>query len=219
MAVVITQAGIAIPNGTIIRVTNFCYQNGQMAMPSVHYQMTSPGGVGIFNLGDAAFSFQTNFASAAKARLSTGVVLTGTKAAIVSLVNKGQPGIATDGSAGTNGTVSLPGQVTGLVHLASDLGGKKGRGRVYLPFPTVGEQDTDNTPSSVFVAGWNAWAGDISTIFTCTGPGGATMVATGVIWHKETGDYSFLNGSYVKKLYATQRRRGDYGRSNAGTIT
>ena len=86
MAVVITQAGIAIPNGTIIRVTNFCYQNGQMAMPSVHYQMTSPGGVGIFNLGDAAFSFQTNFASAAKARLSTGVVLTGTKAAIVSLV-------------------------------------------------------------------------------------------------------------------------------------
>lgn len=219
MSVVITQAGGTVLNGDIIRATYFNFQNNQMSMPSVYFQLFNFSGVGVITLGDVASQLETRWSTFGAPRMSTSVAFVGTKASLVSRTPKPQPGIATDTTMGALAGKSLPAQVTGLLHLATTTGGRKGRGRVYLPFPNIGENDSDNTPTAGFVTGWNFFGADILSFIIIPALSGASCLATGVLWHAETGDYSFLNAAYCKKLYATQRRRGDYGRINADVIT
>lgn len=117
--------------------------------------------------------------------------------------------------AGTEALPTLPLQTAGLLSFATDTGGKKYRGRCYIPFVARSYQtsSTSGDPSVAFqtqmeTIGAAVVAGDTIIV------GGATIsVEYGLhpvgdpVWSKYTS-YKYHD------RWATQRRRGSFGKQN-----
>lgn len=129
---------------------------------------------------------------------------------------------AVDGfpGAGTAGTPGLSRQTCGLITFRTDVAGPRGRGRTYLPFPAVADQDVPDGP----VAGYRVRAAAIVTALE--GTGGSTVITSGadvifinfVHWSKKYGTMDLFTPSTVSTKWATLRKRGSFGRANASPV-
>jgi hypothetical protein len=72
----------------------------------------------------------------------------------------------------------------------------------------------DGIPSATYIS--NAQAlGNVLSIPTGAIPNGAgSLNMSPVIWHRSTNTFTLINGYVVRPKFATQRRRGDFGRVN-----
>jgi hypothetical protein len=115
---------------------------------------------------------------------------------------------------GTAGASPMPKQIAGIFSKITAFGGRAMRGRVYVPFPT----DLDNSsPSDAPTVGYmtrlGAFAANVvATTAVTGGAGNASMVP--VIYHRVSGNVDIIIGATARQKWATQRRRGDYGRPN-----
>lgn len=218
MAITIAQAGGTAQNLDIVRLTNFAYRNGQMAMPSFALALSFQAGTPT-TYGEIAQYYQAALETNCAAVLHTGVHMTGSKCSCLNRVPRPQAGIATSTQHGTDASLTVPTQVTGLCHLATVFAGPAGRGRYYIPFPGEDAVDTDDTPTAAWVAVWQAYfdANSITNVIHNTA-GTGEIRADMVLYHRATGTSTYLNSVYVKKMFATQKRRGDYGKLNADAI-
>jgi hypothetical protein len=125
-------------------------------------------------------------------------------------------------AAGTGGTVALPRQVAGITHWSTIFAGQQFRGRSYWPFPSLTADVGDGTPTNAYIA-------LISTIsagllnFTTVGTGGNTATVQMVMVHGPnkagiTPPPSLLVSATEEGKWATQRRRGSFGRPNVSPI-
>lgn len=110
----------------------------------------------------------------------------------------------------------LPKQTTGLVTLVSTLPGRSGRGRIYIPFPSEFSNEVNGTPSAAYMAALEAfctlWETG-RTIVSLVNPGATTTVRYGV-FSQLLQLFSVAANAICKDVWATQRRRGDYGNAN-----
>lgn len=110
---------------------------------------------------------------------------------------------------------ALPRQDCGLITLRTNLVGRANRGRFYVPFPST----IDNLPSGEPVPGYVIRLGTMALVIlqtvTVGGAGGGTAQLTPVIFHRKTGLVTSLVNFVVRTSWATQRRRGSFGRPNA----
>ncbi len=124
--------------------------------------------------------------------------------------------------AGTGGAVPMPKQVTAIIGFLSDRPGPSGRGRIYVPFPP---QDGDN--------GSGAVSGPFGLVLDAIGNelevgrslsvGGRSAVLVRAIVHgpDKDGVYPLPSGvtdHRVDGFWATQKRRGSFGRQNFSPI-
>lgn len=126
------------------------------------------------------------------------------------------PEVKADAGAGTGttGSASLPKQVSGLVTWYTPFAGRKGRGRSYLPFPSVEYNGSRGAPSLAYIENVNTIAILLGGPIAVT-EGGRSCSITPVLWHRRTLIYDNIIGYRVNQNWATQRRRGDLGRPNA----
>lgn len=117
---------------------------------------------------------------------------------------------------GTAGTTPLPSQTCGIYTLQTPFAGRKYRGRSYIPFPDYADSLMGAIPIPT-----GAYFGKVADIATvCSGSeivttgGGATTIEWGV-WHRATGTITLNTDFRVTQKWATQRRRGNFGRPNA----
>jgi hypothetical protein len=206
-----------IVNGNILRVTIVCSQTNQVSLNRMHY--IASGVAGTPTDLQVATAADTAFAAAMKAIIPLTATYRGCMCQIVS---PNVPMFVTQSSnanAGTGGfgTTPMPAQVCGLITWLSVFAGRTGHGRFYAPFPAIGAATSGETPSAGYVTNLGTLAAAINGFTTVAG-GGNSVTLQQCNWNQLHGFQHAFTGYVVRPRWATQKRRGDYGRANVSPI-
>lgn len=204
--------------GDFYRVTHVCQQAEQIGLMVSHWRVGSlvvPGPTD----EEVAKTMDTLFGATIKALVSTQTTYRGTLAQKVFplpvLARAQSTLIPGPGTAVGN---TLPRQTAGLIWLSTAIAGRAGRGRKYAPFPAAGDDQADGTPT----ADYRIRLLTLATLFgepqTIVGVlGNANVVPC--IWHRANPALSpLITTSGIRTVWATQRRRGSFGRPNTSPI-
>ncbi len=119
---------------------------------------------------------------------------------------------------GTAGATALPKQAAGLLSLYTGFRGKHYRGRVYLPFPSSTDDTGDGSPTAGYVTRLGNLGTALLSVVTATS--GASSAQFNAVTY--TKNVLFPPQAYTsfaaRGAFATQKRRGDYGRINVSPI-
>lgn len=107
-----------------------------------------------------------------------------------------------------------PSQASGLISFRTLYGKPSGRGRIYIPFPSVTSNGADGLPITDYVEDLqvlaNFFAANIPVALTTQ-----SVVLVGIIANSVgSGPTKDITNAIGVKKWATQRRRGSYGRQN-----
>jgi hypothetical protein len=126
---------------------------------------------------------------------------------------------------GTAGAVHLPKQTCGLISYVDGLSGRAHRGRMYVPFPSSADNVADGVPTVGYVVNLGALLTALLVPIIVVGAGGNTTIQPGLYHRAKVGpppvpqSITILSGPPTPStLWATQRRRGDYGRPNRAPL-
>jgi hypothetical protein len=110
--------------------------------------------------------------------------------------------------------------VSACLTLLTGLAGRKFRGRLFLPFPGPADSTvTQNpVPTDAYVGKLTNFGVNVVSSFDIDDGAGNTAHLSPIIYHRSGGGSSLVIGFRANKLWATQRRRGDYGRPNLPPI-
>jgi hypothetical protein len=134
--------------------------------------------------------------------------------------------VAADAVAGAGaGAVTgdpMPPQTSGLLNFQSVFAGQRNRGRFYMPFPGQTDDSGGGSPSAGYIARLLILGGIVG-VGLGVAAGGRTATLVRVLAHgkDKLGLYHLptpVTAYYVGTGWATQRRRGDYGRLNRSPI-
>jgi hypothetical protein len=125
---------------------------------------------------------------------------------------------------GTSGETSLPSQTCGLVEYQTGAARQRGRGRSYLAFPATANDDGTGKPSAGGRAAMLAIASDLSAGLSVSRDG-RTATLVRVLKHGKDKDHvqifpywTAVTGHSVSVFWATQKKRGNWGRSNLSPL-
>lgn len=213
--------------GDLVRIRFWCAATDQAAVNTLYFMVLASSGTPGTDL-DAAINMDENMGPFYKAMMPSSVSYQGCEAGIVKKpalsvqIARGQAG------AGTDGTVALPRQITSLVHYRTANAGRRYRGRSYLPFPPVGAAELDGTMTAAYAVKVALWTAQLSTITfwnnPYTVPTGFTTVAQVIPHFLRKGEVgpeippTFTTAIQPDDRFATQRRRGSFGRTNASPV-
>jgi hypothetical protein len=123
--------------------------------------------------------------------------------------------VAFTGSQGTGGNLQdpLPKQVSGLITFRTAFGGRAFRGRKYIPFPAESSSGPAAQPLPLYVSGLQA-IGDACLPLMLVQDGANFTNLQFVVFHRSGGTGTPIILAVGRPQWATQRRRGDFGRPN-----
>lgn len=128
-------------------------------------------------------------------------------------------GVPTAAAPGTGGTTAMSKQTAGLISLKTESQGKKHRGRQYVPFPSASANTGTGIPTLLYLADLTSLGVELRTARVYSNPAlTETVTLAPVIWKKGALTWSIVTSMVVKRGWATQRKRGDFGRLNASPI-
>jgi hypothetical protein len=122
---------------------------------------------------------------------------------------------------GTGGALALPRQTSGITDWRTRFAGRAYRGRTYWPFPSVSHDVGDGIPTGAYITLISTLATGFLNFTNVTGSGTATVQL--VMRHRKNKagtipiPSQILVGTQLTK-WATQRRRGSFGRPNVSPI-
>lgn len=124
--------------------------------------------------------------------------------------------------AGTGGDIPMPTQTCGLIRFQATRPGPGGRGRWYLPFPPQDSDSGGGSPSNARILLQLDLAAVVG-VNVALSEGGRTANLVRVLVHSPykgsiPGLPSPVQDFISSTLWATQRRRGNYGRTNSSPI-
>lgn len=117
---------------------------------------------------------------------------------------------------GAGGAVALPKQTAGLCRFKSLTAGSKGENRIYVPFPPAALNDSTGKPSAGYLSNLLDLALLLGQPMVCDSVSGAagTLVPTLNIRPGGAFPPDLIAAGVTAHSWATQRRRGDYGKVN-----
>lgn len=205
---------LAVGDVLISEVLIYSATHTQLAVLRRHHLVTAlPGGVVSFV--DVAAALSTAWATAYKALVENSTSFRGVRVRRIFPAGNDAWAISTaDAGPGTAGNGALPLQTAGLITFAGPALGAKGEGRQYLPFPSV----TDNLASGRPSPGYKLAATALGALIVADQDISVGGVVFGTIRHVNfnitTHATVRLNTVLRVGEWATQKRRGDYGRAN-----
>jgi hypothetical protein len=116
---------------------------------------------------------------------------------------------------GAGGSVALPSQVAGLISFGSDTLGARGEGRTYVPFPPVAGNELHGKMTAAYQSALLALGTMLLGPIPCPntpGTGSGTLTACTKVLPVIPTTSRLFSTVRVEKAWATQRRRGDFGR-------
>jgi hypothetical protein len=204
------------------RLRFLCFMQNQLAVNVVHYQCTVVGGnVTLQQLADAMGAIIGPLYKACLCSIATYKGLTlqllqppVTYTQVVSTVGAGT---------GLPGSDPQPKQVSGLISVKTDFAGRAFRGRLYVPFPPKAVADITGNVDGVTHASYVSLGTQLFQQQTYAAP---TIPVTliPVLFHRPPVGGGPAPGPTpivsfgVTYNWATQRRRGDFGRPNVSPI-
>lgn len=205
-----------LTTGSIIRVAGYGFLNGQLSINRWHYVCQGPG-VGVVSDLDFVNSFDTAVATAYKGVMSSAAQFLGWTAQVVFPlpIQVRQESIASAGP-GTRGGTPMPTVVCGITEWLSVMAGRSGRGRTYWPFPANTDVSASAQPVGLYISALGTASTAILNFTTVTGGGGSIPVQ--LTLHSKTAFLPNLTGFTVKNKFASQHRRGAYGKTNVSPL-
>lgn len=221
MATAITQLGgnlqLTVGQRRLVRVKGFCFLNGQIGIWRYHYGYSLTAGISMA-LGEVAKAWADAIKASIAAITTDSTMFLGAKCEQLFPDANQLPGIAYVNEFGTIGGNALPGQVSGILTHQSTVIGRHNRGRSYIPFPAVADDSVDNTPTDGYVTRLLAVGTAMRTFVAATGVNGTFAFEPAVAVAGAGGAVTVVS-ERANQRWATQRRRGDYGRLNPPIIT
>ena len=215
MAITGPGQGVRPAIGDVLTVDNLNSMGNQLGVFTRKFKVVAITGQGL-TLGEIAVGFEGTYAPLTTALMSAAALHRGHRTAIIwPPVHITASAYSNDnGGAGLVAGDTMAKQVSGLVSHYDGLGGPRHRGRCFIPFPSETDNDPNGLPIAGYVTRLAALSADWNTV-KVYGAAGNTISLQPVLFHKadQTTTNIILNTS--RGRWATQRRRGDYGRTNA----
>jgi len=198
--------------GDVIQITTWCQADDQAGLNVFHYRVTAVSSVGSNSTSNLAAGLQSaGLPAAMKAALSSKAYYKGMLVRRLYTDLSVDIGDATGGGQGTVSGDMLPRQICGFIRKQSDVPGRRLSGRFYMPFPGEGSNDPDSIPTETY----QGLLQDIATILVSTRTWGTGGSAEPVIWDRNTpANTRTYSTTRVAARWATQRRRGSFGKTN-----
>lgn len=213
-------------NGYDVAVRIWCSDQEQASVNTVWYRVAAVGSPAATDQ-DLANFLEPILAPDYKVILYNGATFNGVQ---VQQFNPLQPYRAVtaevfnnaDAGVGTGGEFGLPRQTCGLGSFQSNLPGPANRGRIYFPFPAAEGGESFGKPTALYVTNIGIIAAELATGLALS-DSGRTATLVRVIRHKGSATVvapfpTHVTGSTVATKWATQRRRGSFGRANVSPI-
>ena len=183
-------------------------------------------GTGVKHL-DGLYTVRT--ASAAAPFTLTGFTsptrhgLSATTGTVRTFTESGPIFIAQNSGNGARNAGNLPTQSAGLVSLYTNGRGRRNHGRMYIPFPDMANNDpVKNVPNALYLTGLttigNLFSGPALTIVDTNS---ATYTYNSVLFNPYkslVNNMKAITSNIPRAKWATQRRRGAYGRTNTNPL-
>lgn len=190
------------------------YTVNQASINTSHFKVTGIGGLGATDTV-VAEAFNDLLGALYRGVLSDDAFYHGVSLQRVFPLPRTRP--ATFIPAITPGAVAgeiLPGQVSGIIRLRTAFAGHSHRGRVYLPFPSEAHNEVPGLPTPEYVQAGQLLASTWFAGRNMPGAGPDFVTLQPVIFHRISGSTDEITTADCRKLWATQKRRGSYGRTN-----
>jgi len=202
--------------GDVWSLRIICYGSNQLGEMVLHANSTSSTGTGA-TPQQIADTVSAQWAALLKPWMSPTYSYRGVTAQRISPpASRTNPINSTSGQgAGSAAAGDLPAQLSGLLTLKSALVGRRGQGRAYVPFPaTAMFTGTGALVSAAGLTQLNAMVTALQAAFT-PGAGGNTDTLTYCVNSKKYGQAGSIIQALSHNVFATQRRRGAFGKVNA----
>lgn len=207
----------ALLNGDILEHRVWCSDGVQAAVNVRHYEVSSVVG-GAVTDQDVATYMDGQLSPLYGALINNHATYNGVQLTKIFPNPPAVPVSSTVGSGvGVGGADALPLQVAGLLSLKTGFSGRAYRGRLYIPFPS---QSGCNTQGGQGI-GYQTAAVNLALAYTAAPTitvGASSLKISPVIWHRSTATRTLVTSVGASPRWATQRRRGDYGRPNSSPI-
>lgn len=210
----------------VVQARFYCIVAPQVSINSIGYICTNSTGAGIT---DVELVAQLSPLYGAKMRLLMPPEATYSGCG-VQRVDPPQQSISTYGNIGTGvgslGDTMGVKQVAGLIRKNTNLAGRGGHGRWYMPFIPSAQSVGTGQPSAGYLAALASLSVVMQNGFTITGLGGTATISPCLIRFARAAKvgpppkpavafrYTPITTCKEQPYFATQRRRGDYGRPN-----
>lgn len=204
----------ALANDMILEHKIFTYKAPQVAVNVMHWKVTALA-IGMSDQ-EAVNSLDALVAPQYIGCLSANATYYGSQLSVV------YPGPREDVvqtssslSVGSQSGDDMPSQTCGIITKRSGTAGRANRGRFYVAFPTEACNSAAGIPESAYITSMGALTTIICASQSITnGVGTCTLVP--VIFHRlSPSTPTTITNGRVNAKWATQRRRGAYGRPNA----
>lgn len=200
--------------GDVLEVKMYTWQPPQLGVNVRHYRVGAVAG--LITLTQIASSLDSIQATLYLPLLSSTAEYYGTQVSNITVLPMPVPAQVNANTAiGTAGSTPLPGQVSGIGTVLTDVAGRSGRGRMYASFPdnVSNANGPPAHPTPLYLVNLEVLMNTIYSSRTITfGAVSATLIP--VIYHRVTRTTTDVASQRVNASWATQRRRGDYGKPN-----
>lgn len=200
--------------GSVVGVQCWTTLDEQAACNTFYYKVTAIGGAPALDkdIGDAVGAI---WGGNVPATQDDNTVFQGTYSKIVPVGTNAPAGVLSTvgATSGTSGSVSLPRQTSGLISWYTGQAGRAYRGRSYIPFPSQAQNGTDGFPNGGYTGVLAAVATALLGLTAISASGRTATIAL-VIRQRKLVAYQGVVSWIGRPVWATQRRRGSYGRSN-----
>lgn len=201
----------------IVQIRFFCQDDEQGSVNVRHYKISAQTGLGA-TLLDIASHFSGVFGPLYKPLVNNNSSYRGTGARIIfPLPATGEVLDNTAAGVGTGGANALPRQTCGLLTLRTIFAGPKNRGRLYIPFPSTAFNDANGLPTAGYLVAADALGTALGQNQLCgVIPDTSTLIP--VLFNRVTHASQVYSSIISRPRWATQRRRGSFGRPNLSPI-
>lgn len=198
----------------ILEARVLCWEpsDQQLGVNVIHYSVAVLAGT--VTLTNLATQLDTNINAAYKAWLGATATYRGVgMTKIFPAPRTVEEHTTANTGAGTGGAKLCPQQVSGINRYYTALAGRQNRGRMYPPFPSDTWANNDGNMTAGGQTALAAIATAYAFAFTYTaGPNSATCVMG--LWGRTTHVFRVFAQVVSPATFATQRRRGQLGRTN-----
>jgi len=203
---------IPVVNDLLLHKT-YCYEVNQVGINNVYWAVVAVTGAGA-TLQEIATYLDANIGITYLDWLpATASYLGTTVQNVTPPITAPAFGVASAG-AGTVAGGSAPKQLSGLIKFRNSLGGHANRGRIYVPFVPLAGLQNDGTLTGAQGVFLFAIAFSYQPTIVITPAVGRSTTINIAVFHRGDNTFSLITGNESSDLVATQRRRGDFGKTN-----
>lgn len=195
----------------LLEVKVYCFARNQLGINVLHYRVfgNSAGYTDRQTADLLAGLFETPYVAV----IGSEAVFAGVSLQILHPTDHATQFSSSVNTPGTSTEDLLPTQTCGIITKRTNTGGRTGRGRVYIPFPTEEHNDAEGNPDAGYQAVLDTLAAVIFDDIEFV-DGTDTLTINPGLLRQEDYQFTPITGWTVRPRWGTQRSRGAYGASN-----